>query len=243
MTTVILFVLGAIIGSFLNVVSLRWENKNFGGRSYCPHCKKKLTSFELVPILSFFFLLGKCRNCKTKISWQYPLVEICTGIVFATIPMIFLPVFCVYIVIAAYDLRTKIIPDELSYTAMVLSLFVPLFFIEYSLWDWFSGPILFLFFALVWLLSKGRAMGFGDAKLSLSIGILLGFAKGLSSITLAFWVGAAFSVTYLLLLKWNFIKGPQGVTMKSEIPFAPFIIIGALASLFFNLNLLHVPIF
>src|SRR3989344_9071776 len=103
MTTVILFVLGAIIGSFLNVVSLRWENKNFGGRSYCPHCKKKLTSFELVPILSFFFLLGKCRNCKTKISWQYPLVEICTGIVFATIPMIFLPVFCVYIVIAAYD--------------------------------------------------------------------------------------------------------------------------------------------
>ena len=77
-------------------------------------------------------------------------------------------------------------------------------------------------------------MGFGDAKLGLSIGLLLGAAQGLSAIILAFWIGAVYSLAYI------FIKNDKGLTMKSEVPFAPFIIIGAWVSIVFHINLLHV---
>ena len=75
------FILGAIIGSFLNVVILRYGTKSLGGRSECPSCGKKLVWFELIPIFSFLFLRGKCGSCGRKISWQYPLVEISTGLI------------------------------------------------------------------------------------------------------------------------------------------------------------------
>ena len=99
MTTVISFVFGTIIGSFLNVVALRWDKKDFGGRSRCPYCKKTLRWYELIPLASFLIQMGRCRNCQTKISYQYPLVEIFTGLIFVTLPLWVLPVFCIYIVI------------------------------------------------------------------------------------------------------------------------------------------------
>src|SRR3989344_7756580 len=178
MTWVILFVLGTIVGSFLNVVALRWDHKNFGGRSKCPHCSNTLRWFNLIPVLSFIFQRGKCRNCGAKISYQYPIIEILTGLIFVTVPVWMLPVFCIYIVILIYDFYYKIIPDGLVYSAILLNLLVPLFFIHYSIIDWLAGPILFIFFASIWLLSRGRAMGFGDAKLGLSIGLLLGASQG-----------------------------------------------------------------
>ncbi len=245
MTTVILFVFGAIIGSFLNVVGLRWDNKNFGGRSACQTCGKTLRWFELVPIFSFFIQKGKCRNCGAKISFQYPLVEIFTGLVFVTVPLWMLPVFCIYIIILIYDLHHKIIPDELVYAAITLGLIYALFNLPtYSTLDWLAGPILFTFFGLIWLLSRGRAMGFGDAKLGLSIGLLLGASAGFSAIVLAFWIGAAFGLIYLLVSRISpLLRGVKKITMKTEIPFAPFIILGAWLSLIFNLDLLHVSSF
>jgi prepilin signal peptidase PulO-like enzyme (type II secretory pathway) len=83
-------------------------------------------------------------------------------------------------------------------------------------------------------------MGFGDAKLGLSVGLLLGALQGFSAIILAFWIGALVSLSYISLKKIGFIKNDKGLTMKSEIPFAPFIIIGTWISLFLDLNLLHV---
>src|SRR3989344_1879905 len=139
MVSVFLFVLGAIVGSFLNVVGLRWDKKNFDGRSHCPNCFKMLRWFELVPVLSFLIQKGRCRNCGIRISYQYPLIELWTGLIFVTVPYIFIPVFCIYIVITIYDLKHKIIPDPLVYSAIALSLLIPLFFISYSLSDWLSG--------------------------------------------------------------------------------------------------------
>jgi len=115
--------------------------------------------------------------------------------------------------------------------------------------DWLAGPILFAFFGLIWLLSKGRAMGFGDAKLGLSVGLLLGATQGFSAIVLAFWIGALGSLIFIFLNKVGlpaqagFIKGAKGLTMKSEIPFAPFIIISAWISFVFNLNIINVALF
>lgn len=243
MTLVILFVLGAIVGSFLNVVGLRWgTEKSFGGRSACPHCGKILRWYELIPIASFFILKARCRRCQAKISWQYPIIELWTGLIFATVPIIFLPVFCIYIVITIYDLRHKIIPDSLVYASLVLALVLRLLW-GGSLWDWLAGPILFAFFGLIWLFSRGRVMGFGDAKLGLSVGLLLGATQGFSAIILAFWLGAFVSLLYIFLNKTGFLKNAKGLTMKSEVPFAPFIIFGAWMSLVFHLNIFHVALF
>src|SRR3990167_9775264 len=125
MINVFLFVLGAIVGSFLNVVGLRWDLlrhggvlSTLGGRSSCPSCRKVLEWYELIPLFSFLILRRRCLNCGEKISWQYPAVEILTGLVFATIfnfqfsifqNLLFLTVFCIYIVIVIYDIHHKII--------------------------------------------------------------------------------------------------------------------------------------
>src|SRR3990167_5657715 len=242
MVSVFLFVLGAIVGSFLNVVGLRWDKKNFDGRSHCPNCFKMLRWFELVPILSFLIQKGRCRNCGTRISYKYPLIELWTGLIFVTVPYIFIPVFCIYIVITIYDLKHKIIPDPLVYSAILLSV-VSRWLSVGSTLDWLAGPILFAFFASIWFLSRGRAMGFGDAKLGLSVGFLLGASQGFSAIVLAFWIGALGSLAYLFLNKIDFLKNTKRLTMKSEIPFAPFIVVGAWMSLMFHLNIFHVALF
>ena len=132
--TIIFFILGLIIGSFLNVVILRLNtDRSFGGRSGCMTCQKKLTWYELIPVFSFLGLRGRCKNCKTKISIQYPLVELLTGIIFGTLFLKFqdvffldtlmfsftyafyVSVFSLLVVISIYDFRHKIIPDGLSF--------------------------------------------------------------------------------------------------------------------------------
>ncbi len=244
--TLILFVFGVIFGSFLNVVGTRFNSGvSLMGRSFCPKCGHELRWFELVPIFSYLFQRGRCRICRVKISPQYPIIEIFTGLIFLSIfnlqfsiynKIILLLVFSIYIVIAVYDLRHKIIPDLLVYLSIVFGLIVPLFIVHYSLLDWLAGPILFLFFGMLWLVTQGRAIGFGDAKLALSIGLLLGGAWGFSAVIMAFWIGAAVGIFAMIFSR-------KKITMKSEIPFAPFLILGAWLALVFNLDLLHVSLF
>lgn len=250
MTQGLLFIFGAIVGSFLNVVGLRWDKGNFGGRSACPRCNTTLHWYELIPILSFVLQRGKCRSCNAKISWQYPIIEILTGLVFllaydlrlaAPNTLIFLVVSCLYIVILIYDIRHKIIPDALVYPAILLS-FVGRWLSGGSTLDWLAGPLIFAFFGSIWLFSRGRAMGFGDAKLGLSVGLLLGATHGFSAIVLAFWLGATASLLYILLNKIGFLKDSKHLTMKSEVPFAPFIILGAWLALAFRFDILHVAL-
>ncbi|MBX4195660.1 prepilin peptidase [Candidatus Parcubacteria bacterium] len=232
-----LFVLGAIVGSFLNVVGLRYRSGlSLGGRSSCASCASELRWWELLPVASFFFLRGRCSRCKTPISLQYVSVEIFTGLVFATLSYLYWPIFALYIVIVIYDFRHKIIPDQLVYGAIFLSLLFR-FYTGGGTIDWLSGPVLFALFGLGWLLSRGRALGFGDAKLALSVGLLLGGAYGLSAIVLSFWIGTAVTLPLMLFGK---IFSAKRITIKSEIPFAPFMVAGAWVSLVFHLDILHV---
>jgi prepilin signal peptidase PulO-like enzyme (type II secretory pathway) len=248
---IFVFIFGIIIGSFLNVVSLRFNTGvGLNGRSKCMSCGKKLSWHELIPVLSFILQKGTCRGCKSKISWQYPLVEFISGVIFALIFIKFTPtsalvaftmfVFLVstgiLMVATVYDIKHKIIPDQLSYTFAGLSLIN--LFIGGTSWlhmpSWsalLAGPILALPFALLWYFSKGNMMGLGDAKLVLGIGWFLGLSAGVNALVLAFWIGAAISLIWL----W-FAHGK--VKMKTEIPFGPYLIIGMYIVFLFNIQVI-----
>lgn len=255
---IFIFLLGTIIGSFLNVVIFRFNTGKtiVKGRSMCMTCSQTLRWYELIPVFSYLFQLGKCRRCAERISHQYPLVELTTGIIFVLIAYHFLPalyfspfsylfllsfyvfIFSILIVISVYDIRHKVIPDKLVYTyafVSFLSIFVNHFgvgslFILPSISFIIAGPLLALPFALLWLLSKGKWMGLGDAKLMLGIGWMMGPSLGLAVIILAFWIGAIVSLLVMLL-------SHKKMTMKTEIPFAPFLILSTLIVFLFNLDI------
>lgn len=156
-----LFLLGAVFGSFLNVVSLRYDpdkfilGKHLLGRSHCPSCKRTLRFYELVPILSFVFQRGRCRSCLQKISAQYPVVEFLSGLIFVLVPSVlprhfmvppgpfvllavfFTVVFLTLLLISIIDIHTYIIPDEANVFLALLA--APILFIGRETFDIASG--------------------------------------------------------------------------------------------------------
>ena len=261
------FAFGLIIGSFLNVVSLRYNTGvTLGGRSRCFSCNKHLRWYELIPVLSYVALRGRCSACHSRISPQYPLVELLTGILFAGVYLKFgallligplsiaflayyLMVICLLVVILVYDIRHKMIPDGLVYTFILLGLLKMLFtlslaaFAYPNLLDLLAGPILFLPFFLLWYFSKGTWMGFGDGKLAWGIGWFLGLSAGGSAIALGFWTGAIVGVVLLAVGKFlrarkltRRFPGIAALGLRSEVPFAPFLILGTLLVFFFSFN-------
>ncbi|MBU3668983.1 MAG: prepilin peptidase [Candidatus Taylorbacteria bacterium] len=271
--TIFFFVFGTIIGSFLNVVLYRFNTgKTLMGRSRCFSCRRNLSPIDLVPVLSYISFGGKCRTCKSRISIQYPLVELATGILFAGSYMLFSPVLeasptmfliqfvytliimSLLVLITVYDMRHKIIPDMFVFTFIGLSFstlflgfdsFGNILFRIPDLLQLASGFILAFPFYFLWLISDGRWMGFGDAKLAVGFGWFLGLSSGATAIVLGFWIGAAVS---LLLLGMGYLskqyahkkvlgmKVPH-LSLKSEVPFAPFLIAGLLIVFFFRYNL------
>jgi len=244
-----------MIGSFLNVVALRYNSgMTLGDRSKCFSCGKNLEWHELIPIFSFFIQKGKCKTCKSAISWQYPIIEIIAGVLFISIFIFFPPISlesgfftvfylfitCLLLIITIYDIKHKVIPNALVYTfatIALVSLFISpeLDFIIPDFWQIMAGPILALPFALMWLLSKGTWMGLGDAKLVLGIGWVLGFSAGVSAIILAFWIGAIVSVVWMYIV---FRK----VKARYEIPFGPYLILGMYLVLLFGIRVIEIPI-
>lgn len=215
-----------------------------GGRSKCMTCGHTLRAIDLVPVLSFLFLRGKCRYCHAKISPQYPLVEIAAaGISLLTYlahpaPAAYafwLLVFLILIFIVVYDMRHTVIPWSASGALLVLALlslfvsFDPPFSVFYPpLLSLIAGPILALPLFLFSAVSAGRWMGWGDSGLELSLGWLLGLTAGLTALVLAFWIGALVGIALIILKK--------GLTIKSEVPFAPFLVLGALIVHFFHVD-------
>lgn len=242
--------LGTIIGSFLNVVILRYGKDSLDGRSHCVDCDKQLKWYELIPILSFVFLRGKCGKCGKKISIQYPLVEIGTGLVFLGIylkienilEVLFISLlFSLLIFIIVYDLYHKVIPDFFSYSFGVLALLYNFIFLPLDYVTIITGPILFLPFWFLWFISKGRWIGLGDGKLALGIGWFLGMTGGISAVLLAFWIGAAVSILLLVISRISQLSAwKKRLTMKTEVPFAPFLIIGFWLVFFFDVNVLFI---
>ncbi len=247
------FILGTIIGSFLNVVILRW---NTGAsiavdRSRCFSCGATLHWYELIPVLSFLAQGGRCRSCGSKISWQYPLVEMVTGVLFALIVWLFPPlslaailtdllffaIWSTLVVIVVYDMRHKIIPDIFAYLLAFFGIVLILIHASNGVFNWWNlaaGPLLALPLFLLWLVSGGRWMGLGDSKLMLGIGWLLGLNAGGAALILAFWIGAAVGIVLIVFRR---------VAFKSEIPFAPFLVAGTAVAFFASITFTGLALF
>lgn len=221
---------------------------SLGGRSKCFSCSKNLEWHELIPFFSFIFQKGECKKCKSKISWQYPIIEALSGVLFIMIFYYFPPttlassfniifyllITCLLIIITIYDIKHKIIPDPLVYLFAFVA-FAKLFIspdLAFQLpqfMDILAGPILALPFLFIWVVSKGKWMGFGDVKLILAIGWTLGLMQGVSAVTLAFWIAAVVSVIWMYVI---FRK----IKSRYEIPFGPYLILGMYLVLFFKIQ-------
>ncbi len=242
----VVFLFGLIVGSFLNVVIYRFNTGvSLQGSSHCLSCGTGLRWFELVPVVSYLVLRGRCRYCSSWIPVRYLLVELLTaglftaafvaGGVTAVTPVLWLLV-ALLVIVLVYDIYHLIIPDVLVIAVSVTA----------ALWWLVTGAdveqlvngsvaaaLASGFYGLLWLLSHGRWIGFGDVKLALPLGFMVGVGGVFSLITLSFWVGAVIS---LGLLAWQRhqkgktrpAQSATQLTMKSEVPFAPFLIVAFL---------------
>jgi len=243
------FIFGLCAGSFLNCVIYRLEQKkSLKGRSFCPHCKHTLSWQDLFPVFSFLFLKGKCRYCHKKISIQYPLVELFTGVLFVLILASVCPISvlyqyisvlylfvisCLLIIIFVYDLKHYIIPDKILFPAIAIAVIydlIPPYNWSNIFYIFLAAVIASAFFLIIFLVSKGRAMGFGDVKLAFLMGLLLGLPNVLAALFLAFFFGA---IIGLILMGF----GKKG--LKSEIPFGPFLIAGTFIAMLWGEQLIN----
>ena len=254
----IVFVFGASIGSFLNVLIDRLpRDESINGRSHCDFCRKKIAWHDLIPVLSFFILKGRTRCCGKKLSFQYPVIEFVTGISFVLIfnfqflifnkfsflnfqtLLLFGMISCL-IVIFISDLKYHLISD---YILLALFVFSILFHLGSGnptptpiqltglIQPIVSGLIVGLPIFLIYFLSKERAMGLGDVYLSAIMGFLLGWQAGFLALYIAFVTGAIIGVILLLIHKKK---------IKSKIAFGPFLVVGTVVMLFWGERILEI---
>lgn len=224
------FLLGSIIGSFLNVCILRLPagQSVVTGRSHCPHCGHTLSFFEMIPVFSFLLLRGRCKNCHARISIQYPLVEFLTGTAYLLSVLRFgfsdkallLCVFAsVLIVLSGIDLHTMELPDSLQLWLLGLAILHLVFQPSF----WFEGLLGFFIVSVPMLVLSLFTDGFGggDIKLCAVCGLFLGFRLVLTGFVAA-CILAAIAGLFLLLSK----KADR----HSAFPFGPFLSAGFLFS-------------
>ncbi|HOB81532.1 MAG TPA: prepilin peptidase [Peptococcaceae bacterium] len=236
------FLLGLVVGSFLNVCIYRIPRKEsiiFPG-SHCPSCQQKLQARDLIPLFSYLFLRGKCRFCGEKISLRYPLIELSNALGWLGILALggweitsrniaggFL--FSVFLVITMIDLKHLLIPNVLVACLLVSGLIYQFFWGELKIMELVMGIIIgFGVPALIAFFSKG-GMGGGDIKLCAAMGAWLGYPAILYAMFLGALVAAIVSI-FLLLFKLK--------TRKDPIPFGPFLVLGFLAVFFFQEEIL-----
>lgn len=232
------FIFGIIFGSFFNVCIYRIPNKQSISNppSHCYNCKTRLRPLDLVPVLSWTFLGGKCRYCKQKISPRYALVELLTGILFVlvykvyglnTITLYYLLLVSLLVIITFIDIDHYIIPDGLiifgSIGALAFNILGQGIGLKESLLGGLicGGGTLVLIY-LIELLVKKEVMGGGDIKLFGMVGLFLGMKYGLLTVLLSVYVGAIYGVCTIIYSK---IKNKE---YNSMIPYGPFISIGTL---------------
>lgn len=238
-----IFIFGLVVGSFLNCVIYRLENNLsfLKGRSFCPRCKHVLAWHDLIPVVSFLWLSGRCRYCQKKISLQYPLVEISTALIFLAIFNYQLSIINYFIapfliIIFVYDLKHYLIPDKAIYPAIAITLVYGLLrACLFGRWDLLTATFgaalgAAAFFLFIVLISRGRWMGVGDVKLALLMGLILGWPNILVALFFAFFSGAIMGVGLVLASKKSF---------SSEVPFGPFLVGGTLVAMFYGANLIN----
>ncbi len=266
MIIVLTFVIGLSIGSFISASvwrlheqeELRRTNKKpkkelsiTKGRSMCEHCGHQLSALDLIPLISWFSLRGRCRYCKTKLSWEYPIVELVTGLLFAMsyTAWEFAEVFDYIsfgfwililsglIFLALYDIKWLILPNKVVYPLITAAIFLVV--LEATVFDGgaalvrdrvlglaFIGGIFYLLF----LVSSGKWIGGGDVKLGILIGILLGLPRSILTFVLAFNTAA---VVILPLLVFGIVK------RKTPVPFGPFLIVATIIGSLYGYELIQ----
>lgn len=235
------FVIGLFFGSFYNVVSLRVPKKEsiLYPPSHCPKCNHKLSWYELIPVLSYIFLLGRCKKCRCKISFIYPFIEILTGILFAvcyyvfgfSIDLIYALIFISgLLIIIIADFKYMIIPDEI-----IIFLGISLFLLKIFTTDFgtaliflFNGGLSFLIMYIVKILGdlsfKKESLGGGDVKLMFIFGLVFGVEVSVIIIFLSSII--AFPVALFLLIRKK----------TSILPFGPFLAIVAITLFLLNIT-------
>ena len=248
--------LGLALGSFVNALVWRvHENKDFvRGRSQCPNCRQELKALDLVPLLSWLYLRGKCRYCKQPISIQYPLVELAMALVFIS-SYIFWPTdladrgnliaFITWLAASVglmalliYDLKWMLLPSKIVYPTLVVAVAGQLiYFIGYApdksnfafLWL-FSLAVASGFFWLIFTISDGRWIGYGDVRLGLITGTLLATpAKSFLMIFLASVIGILFVLPSLVRRKRD---------LSAKLPYGPFLIFATYFCMLFGTGLI-----
>ncbi len=247
--------LGAVLGSFLNALTFRYNTgerlwRSMQGRSRCMRCNHTLGAADLVPILSYLYLCGRCRYCSSRISVQYPLVELTAAALSAGIywqfptalPYAFwLLVWLTALFLVIYDWRHMILPMGglvlLSVVGALSLIFscaglcqaeVPTY------WQIASGPLVALPLFSLSLVSRGRWMGWGDSILALPFGWILGLSQGFTALITAFWAGALVGIALLIISNWH---SARGLSLRSEIPFGPFLAFAAALVFFTHIDL------
>ena len=235
------FVLGLILGSFLNVcihrIPLRQSIVN--PPSHCPGCGQKIRFYDNIPLISYIVLLGKCRQCRQPIPLRYPLVELIMGLLSLSLYFkyhmhylyfLFLIFTGALLVISFIDLQHQIIPDIISIPGILLGFLISVFFDHITWYDSLIGILggggaLFLVAVIFEKVTGKEGMGGGDVKLLAMIGAWMGW-KSLPFVVLAS------SFSGLILGGGSLLLARRG--LRSTIPFGPFLALGALAYLFFG---------
>jgi prepilin signal peptidase PulO-like enzyme (type II secretory pathway) len=222
-----IFIVGLLLGSFLNVLIIRTHTDEpwWQGRSKCPECHKELSWKELIPVFSYIYLKGRCKNCRNKISIQYPLVELACAIASLYLFLQFgisfefiLLALLIFLLIGTFvsDLLYMEVYDLFMLPAalaafgyIAISGFVS---ITSSL---IGGAIGFVFFTLQYVLTKGRGIGAGDIRIGFIMGLLLGFPLVLSSLMIAYVGGSVICIGLLIAKK---------ITRDAAVPLGVFLI-------------------
>jgi len=255
--SIIIFIFGLVIGSFLNVVINRLNiHQNLASpRSYCPKCKHQLSFWDLIPVLSYIFLKGKCRYCKKKISWQYPLVELVTGISFLLLFFKFVDInninlnfvvileqlliyfffVSILIIIFVYDLKHYLIPNKIIYPAILITLIIQILPIpEYpniSIQNLIIGSLIpGIFFLILVLVSKEKWMGAGDVKLGFLCGLIVGFPNILVALFISFVTGAIIGLILIVSKKKD---------LKDKMPYGTLLTFATFVTILFGSQIIN----
>lgn len=230
-------IFGLVLGSFLNAYIWRLKSKRsiWRGRSICTHCKHNLSWLDLIPVFSFLFLRAKCRYCGKKISWQYPLVEIFTALIFSLILYIHLTAdnslwfilrdwffASVLIIIFVYDHRWGYILDRVSLPAIIIAFCVNML-LGYHWYGLFAAAVIGSgFFLIQYLLSHGKWIGGGDIRMGALMGFMVGWPNVIVALFLSYLIGAGVAILLLFGRKKK---------MGSTIAMGTFLAIGTLITL------------
>lgn len=255
MLILFLFIIGAAMGSFAYATTWRLKNeRNFTSeRSECEYCHHMLAAKDLVPILSWLWLKGKCRYCSAKIGIGHIIVEITLGLLFVIsywlwpsnittvadwVNFGFWLIYLVFIAILfIYDLKWKLLPDKIVFPLIAIGALgtVTICLLQQQNWHLLlnaaEGVGVFAgFLGLLYLVSGGRWIGLGDVKLAIFMGLVLGMPNAVLGLIGSFYVGAIVTAPLLFAKKLN---------AKSQVPFGPFLLTSFTLVFFFGHSVVH----